>query len=107
MVAMTFEEMLKKIYKHKFILTSSKKAIAQTERNELKYDLSDVVKEVLEKASGDMDLLITRTIDGYIMEVRNEILGLVPIELILKVRGIDYDIFGAEDEYLAKLEEQN
>jgi hypothetical protein len=104
---MTFEEMLKKIYKHKFTLTSSKKAIAQTERNELKYELSDVVKDVLEEASGDMKLLITRTIDGYIMEVQNEMLGLVPIELILKVRGIDYDIFGAEDEYLAKLDEQN
>jgi hypothetical protein len=104
---MTFREMLDKIYKHRFTLTSSKKAIAQTERNELKYELTDVVKELLEKESGDMNLLITRTIDGYIMEVQNEMLGLVPIELILKVRAIDYDIFEAEDEYLAKLDEQN
>jgi len=104
---MTFEEMLKKIYKHKFTLTSSKKAIAQTERNELKYELSDVVKDVLEEASGDMDLLITRTIDGYIMEIQNEMLGLVPIELILKVRAIDYPLFEAEDEYLAKIESEN
>jgi hypothetical protein len=104
---MTFREMLEKIYKHRFTLTSSKKAIAQTERNELKYELTDVVKELLEKESGDMNLLITRTIDGYIMEVQNEMLGLVPIELILKVRAIDYDIFEAEDEYLAKLDEQN
>lgn len=103
---MTFRDMLEKIYKHRFTLTSSKKAIAQTERNELKYELTDVVKELLEKESGDMGLLITRTIDGYIMEVRNEMLGLVPIELILKVRGIDYDIFEAEDEYLAKIEDQ-
>lgn len=104
---MTFKEMLVKIYKHRFTLTASKKAIAQTERNELKYELTDVVKELLEKASGDMNLLITRTIDGYIMEIPNEMLGLVPIELILKVRAIDYDIFEAEDEYLAKLDEQN
>lgn len=104
---MTFRDMLEKIYKHKFTLTSSKKAIAQTERNELKYELTDVVKDLLEKESGDMNLLITRTIDGYIMEVSNEILGLVPIELILKVRAVDYDIFEAEDEYLAKLDEQN
>jgi hypothetical protein len=104
---MTFKDMLEKIYKHRFTLTASKKAIAQTERNELKYELTDVVKELLEKASGDMNLLITRTIDGYIMEIPNEMLGLVPIELILKVRAIDYDIFEAEDEYLAKLQEQN
>lgn len=104
---MTFREMLEKIYKHRFTLTASKKAIAQTERNELKYELTDVVKELLEKESGDMNLLITRTIDGYIMEIQNEMLGLVPIELILKVRAIDYDIFEAEDEYLAKLDEQN
>jgi hypothetical protein len=104
---MTFREMLEKIYKHRFTLTASKKAIAQTERNELKYELTDVVKELLEKESGDMNLLITRTIDGYIMEFQNEMLGLIPIELILKVRAIDYDIFEAEDEYLAKLDEQN
>lgn len=104
---MTFREMLEKIYKHRFTLTASKKAIAQTERNELKYELTDVVKDLLEKESGDMNLLITRTIDGYIIEAQNEMLGLVPIELILKVRAIDYDIFEAEDEYLAKLDEQN
>lgn len=104
---MTFREMLEKIYKHRFTLTASKKAIAQTERNELKYELTDVIKELLEKESGDMNLLITRTIDGYIMEVQNEMLGLIPIELILKVRAIDYDIFEAEDEYLAKIEDQN
>ena len=104
---MTFRDMLEKIYKHRFTLTASKKAIAQTERNELKYELTDVVKDLLEKESGDMNLLITRTIDGYIMEFQNEMLGLIPIELILKVRAIDYDIFEAEDEYLAKLDEQN
>lgn len=104
---MTFREMLEKIYKHRFTLTASKKAIAQTERNELKYELTDVVKDLLEKESGDMNLLITRTIDGYIIEAQNEMLGLIPIELILKVRAIDYDIFEAEDEYLAKLDEQN
>ena len=51
--------------------------------------------------------MITRTIDGYIMEIQNEMLGLVPIELILKVRAIDYPLFEAEDEYLAKIESEN
>lgn len=99
---MNFEDKLRDIFKHKFTLTASKKAIAQTERNELKYELSDVIKDALEDASGDMDLIITRTIDGYIMEVENEYLGMIPIEFVVKVRGIDYDIYEAEQEYIAK-----
>ena len=102
---MSLRNMLERIYEHKYTLTPSKKSIAQTERNELKYELTDVIKEVLEIESEDMDLLITRTIDGYIMEVENRELGMIPIELVIKVRNLDYDIYGQEQAFLDKNKE--
>lgn len=103
---MKLKEKLREIFEHKYLLTPSKKAISQTERNDLKYELTEIVADLITKASEEMDLVITKTIDGYIMEVQNKELGMIPVELIMKVRGLDYDIFGQEQAYLDKIKEK-
>lgn len=98
------KEKLEEVYEHEFTLTANKDAITQSERNELKYSLTDIVADVLKDSA---EIYITRTIDGYVLEIQNETLGLIPIELQLKVKNLNYDIGTAEDLYKEKMERKN
>jgi hypothetical protein len=49
---------------------------------------------------------ITRTSDGYIMEIQHEKLGVIPIEINIKVKNIDFDIGSAEDDWKIQVEER-
>jgi hypothetical protein len=97
------EKVLEFIYRYEYPLTDSGKSIAQKERNELKYNLTEVIADILEDNGIEY---ITRTSDGYIMEIQHEKLGVIPIEINIKVKNIDFDIGSAEDDWKIQVEER-
>ena len=97
------ERVLEFIYRFDYPLTDSGKSIAQKERNELKYNLTEVIADILEDNGIEY---ITRTSDGYIMEIQHEKLGVIPIEINVKVKNIDFDIGGSEDDWVIRVEER-
>jgi hypothetical protein len=97
------EKVLEFIYRYDYPLTDSGKSIAQKERNELKYNLTEVIADILEDNGVDY---ITRTSDGYIMEIQHEKLGVIPIEINVKVKNIDFDIGGSEEDWQIRVEER-
>lgn len=97
------EKVLEFIYRYDYPLTDSGKSIAQKERNELKYNLTEVIADILEDNGVDY---ITRTSDGYIMEIQHEKLGVIPIEINIKVKNIDFDIGGSEEDWQIRVEER-
>jgi hypothetical protein len=90
------EKVLEFIYRYDYPLTDSGKSIAQKERNELKYNLTEVIADILEDNGIEY---ITRTSDGYIMEIQHEKLGVIPIEINIKVKNIDFDIGSSEEDW--------
>jgi hypothetical protein len=97
------EKVLEFIYRYDYPLTDSGKSIAQKERNELKYNLTEVIADILEDNGIEY---ITRTSDGYIMEIQHETLGVIPIEINIKVKNIDFDIGSAEEDWTLRVEER-
>lgn len=97
------EKVLEFIYRYDYPLTDSEKSIAQKERNELKYNLTEVIADTLEDNGIEY---ITRTSDGYIMEIQHERLGVIPIEINIKVKNIDFDIGSAEEDWTLRVEER-
>ena len=97
------EKVLEFIYRYDYPLTDSGRSIAQKERNELKYNLTEVIADILEDNGVDY---ITRTSDGYIMEIQHEKLGVIPIEINIKVKNIDFDIGGSEEDWQIRVEER-
>ena len=97
------EKVLEFIYRYDYPLTDSGKSIAQKERNELKYNLTEVIADILEDNGIEY---ITRTSDGYIMEIQHEKLGVIPIEINIKVKNIDFDIGGAQEDWDIRVKER-
>jgi len=97
------EKVLEFIYRYDYPLTDSGKSIAQKERNELKYNLTEVIADILEDNGIEY---ITRTSDGYILEIQHERLGVVPIEINIKVKNIDFDIGGAQEDWDIRVKER-
>lgn len=97
------EKVLEFIYRYDYPLTDSGKSIAQKERNELKYNLTEVIADILEDNGIEY---ITRTSDGYIMEIQHEKLGVIPIEINIKVKNIDFDIGGSEEDWDIRVKER-
>lgn len=97
------ENVLEFIYRYDYPLTDSGKSIAQKERNELKYNLTEVIADILEDNGIEY---ITRTSDGYIMEIQHEKLGVIPIEINIKVKNIDFDIGSSEEDWEIRVEER-
>lgn len=97
------EKLLDFIYQYPYKLTASGKAISQKQRNELKYNLTNEVVAVLVNNGIPY---ITQTADGFILEIQHEDFGVIPVELNLKVKNIDYDIAAAEEEWLMKVEKR-
>jgi len=93
------KELLASIYSTEYALTKNGDSISQRERNKLKYDLTEAVVGVLLVECFDY---ITQTADGYIIEIQNEELGLIPVELNLKVKNVTYDLDGAIEDYEIK-----
>ena len=96
-------KLLEFVYGFDYKLTASGKAITQKQRNELKYNLTREVVAVLMNSGLPY---ITQTADGFILEIQHEELGVIPIELNLKVKNIDYDIGAAEEEWQMKVKER-
>ena len=98
------EKLLDFIYTYDYKLSSSGKAITQKQRNELKYNLT---REIVDILLNNGIKYITRTVDGFILEIQHEELGVIPVELNVKVKNLDYDIEGAEEEWKRKVKERN
>lgn len=97
------KELLEEVYETDYKLTRTKQ-IMQSQRNELKYALTEEIVNILKENGFPY---ITRTIDGYIIELDNKELGLIPVELQVKVKNTDYDIVTAEEMFIQKQEKKN
>lgn len=97
------ERVLTFIYNYDYTLTESGKSIAQKERNELKYNLTEVIADLLQNNGVEF---ITRTSEGYILELQHQEFGVIPVELNIKVKNLDFDVVAAEEDWTIKVEER-
>lgn len=88
-----FEKLMEDINKRELPVKDDK--IAQTYRNQLRSELMNALCE---------DFDGTRTVDGIILEIPNEIEGAVFVELNVKIKGFDYDVEEAAQIYQEKLD---
>lgn len=73
----------------KFSLTKERRQISQAQRNALREKLISMVAAVLED---EYDILGVETDDGYMLEVQSDQLGVIAVELALKIKNLNYDI---------------
>ena len=69
--------------------------INQTERNSFKNEVLSALMSDLQGVGG-----LIRTLDGIVLEVANDELGVIHLELDVKVKNTDFDVTAASDEYL-------
>lgn len=69
--------------------------INQTERNAFKNEILSALVSDLEGIGG-----IYRTVDGIVLEVANDELGVIHLEFDVKIKNTDFDVTAASDEYL-------
>jgi hypothetical protein len=99
------QKLLDFIYEIDYALTPSEKMIVQKERNELKYNLLEGIIDTLVEQGLEADL-IHRTSEGYIYELQNAEHGVIPIQIDIKVKDIDYDLEGAIEDWQQKVDER-
>jgi hypothetical protein len=99
------QKLLDFIYDIDYALTPSERMIVQKERNELKYNLLEGIIEALIQQGMPSDL-IHRTSDGYIFELQNAELGVIPIQIDIKVKDVDFDLEGSIEDWEQKVEEK-
>lgn len=99
------EKLLDYIWRVKYQLTASEKMIIQKQRNELKYNLLEGFIAALIEQGIPADL-IHRTSDGYIFELQNYELGMIPVEIDIKIKNMDFidELDGAIQEWEEKVE---
>lgn len=95
MTLKNYEEFCARIYNREIPIKDEK--IAQTFRNSLRQEIMNAICA---------DFQGTRTIDGIILEIPNEIEGVIFVELNVKFKGFDYDIEEAQAIYKEKLEKR-
>ena len=91
-----FEKLVENIYKREIPVKDDK--IAQTYRNQLRQELMEALCE---------DFNGTRTVDGIVLEIENEIEGAVFVELNVKIKGFDYDVEEAAQLYQEKIDKRS
>ena len=91
-----FEKLVENIYKREIPVKDDK--IAQTYRNQLRQELMEALCE---------DFNGTRTVDGIVLEIENEIEGAIFCELNVKIKGFDYDVEEAAQLYQEKLDKRS
>ena len=88
-----FEALCENIYKREIPVKGDQ--IAQTYRNQLRQELMEALCR---------DLNGTRTVDGIILEIPNEIEGAIFAEINIKLKRFDYDIDEAVAVFNEKVE---
>jgi hypothetical protein len=79
-----------------FKLTGDK--INQVERNSFKNEILSALVNDLQGIGG-----IYRTLDGVVLEVSNDELGVIHLEFDVKVKNTDYDVTEAHNEYMTAI----
>lgn len=97
------QRVLNTIYEYDYTLTESGKSISQKERNELKYNLTEVIAALLQENGIEF---ITRTSEGYILEIQHQEFGMIPVELNLKVKNLDFDVIAAAEDWEITVQER-
>jgi hypothetical protein len=72
--------------------------INQVERNSFKNEILAALVADLEGIGG-----IYRTLDGVVLEVSNDELGVIHLEFDVKVKNTDYDVTEAHGEYMTAI----
>lgn len=99
------QKLLDFIYDIDYALTPSERMLVQKERNELKYNLLEGIIDALVEQGMPKDL-IHRTSDGYIFELQNAELGVIPIQIDIKVKDVDFDLEASIEDWEQKVEEK-
>ena len=72
-----------------FTLTKEKRQISQAQRNALRERLILMTAEVL---ADEFDIEGVETDDGYMLEIQSDQLGVIAVELALKIKNLNYEI---------------
>lgn len=94
-----FEEVIDKINKTEYKLNTKGNAVVQSERNEMKFQLTDALAAVFEEIE-DIDVLQVQK--GIVLLLPNEIEGSLPVEIQIITKPLDYDYDSLHEEYLEK-----
>jgi len=84
---------------HDFSLTKERRQISQAQRNALRDKLIKMAYQIFAE---EYEIEGVQTSDGYMLEVQSDQLGVVVVELALKIKNLDYDIFEAMDDFYRK-----
>ena len=82
-------EVAEYIQNAKFSLTKERRQISQAQRNISRDRLIRMAAEVLGE---EYDILGVETEDGYMLEIQSNQLGVIAVELALKIKNLNYDI---------------
>lgn len=98
------DKLLESIKEKDFTVSQTKKGekIKQTEHRELKSNIMSALLEDLKEKG----LAIGMSKDGIVIEMPNDNLGAIPVELDIKVKGLDYDTLQAVENYRFEKEEK-
>ena len=82
-------EVAEYIQRTSFTLTKEKRQISQAQRNALRERLILMTAEVL---AYEFDIEGVETDDGYMLEIQSDQLGVIAVELALKIKNLNYEI---------------
>ena len=81
---------------------NGKGQMKQNERNELRSEMVEALAEALK----ELGFEAVMTNDGVGVNLQNDGLGAIPVIVGVTVKGLEFDIFDAETEYLEKVAEK-
>lgn len=94
-----FRDVVEEVKKEEFKLNTKGNAIVQSERNELKFKLTDALALALEEVE---DIDVVQVQKGIAILLPNDIEGSIPVEIQIITKPLDYDVDGLHQEYLEK-----
>lgn len=84
------DEVADYIQTHDFKLTKEKRQISQKQRNILRDRLIQMTAEAIEEMYG---ITGEQTLEGYMLELQSDQLGSIVVELPLKIKNLDFNIY--------------
>ena len=82
-------------------LKTTRDTIQQTQRNQLRNDLTDLLIPVLQEwfEREGKKTIVVRSPKGIMLELPHDELGGIPIEILLQMKTLNTDVFEYEQEY--------
>lgn len=98
------EKLLQEIYQKVYKTSKTQKGlrIVQSEQNQLKAEVENILKSTIENEYPD--LITYNSVKGVILEVPNENEGAIYFELQVISKPLDYDVISENEAYQDKME---